>query len=126
MVAYRHHCKQNSIASKHQMSLLSFVTDVSLNLRHSSKPVLFGRRKRSYLPPPTPSPPPKVGKETTLPKPVPHVRYDLIDHFPQFTEKRGRCLFCPMGYSYVIYNKCYVYASNKIASTIFITKEKSF
>ena len=98
---YCRHCKQNSIASKHQMFLLSFVTDVSLALRQSSKPVLLGRKKRLYSPPP-----PKVGKKPTLPKPVPDVRYDLIDHFPEFTEKRGRCRFCRMGYSYVICNKC--------------------
>ena len=83
------------------MFLLSFVTDVSLALRQSSKPVLLGRKKRLYSPPP-----PKVGKKPTLPKPVPDVRYDLIDHFPEFAEKRGRCRFCPVGYSYVICNKC--------------------
>ena len=49
------------------------------------KPVLLGReKKRSYS-----LPPPKVGKKTTLPKPVPDVWYDLIDHFPEFTEKEG-------------------------------------
>ena len=42
---YCHHCKQNSIASKHQTSLLSFVTEVSLAIRQSSKPVLLGRKK---------------------------------------------------------------------------------
>ena len=52
---YRGHCKQNSIASNHQNSLLSFVTDVSLALRQSSKPVLLGRKKGSYSPPPAES-----------------------------------------------------------------------
>ena len=52
---YRGHCKQNSIASNHQNSLLSFVTDVSLALRQSSKPVLLGRKKGSYSPPPAKS-----------------------------------------------------------------------
>ena len=37
-------CKVNG--SKHQMSLLSFVIDVSLALRQSSKPVLLGRKKK--------------------------------------------------------------------------------
>ena len=42
---YCRHCKQNSIASKHQTFLLSFVTEVSLAIRQSSKPVLLGRKK---------------------------------------------------------------------------------
>ena len=88
---YRRHCKQNSVASKQQMSLLSFVTDVSLAFHQCSELVLLDREKRSYSPPP-----PKVGKKQTLPKPVPDLRHDLIDHFPKFTEKRGRCRFCPM------------------------------
>ena len=61
---------------------------------------LLGRKKRSYSPPS-----PKVGKKPTHPKPVPDVRHDLTDHFPVFTEKRGRCRFCPMGCSCVICNK---------------------
>ena len=48
---------------------------------------------------------PKVCKKPTLPKPVPDVRYDLIDHFSEFIEKRVRCWFCPMENSYVICNK---------------------
>ena len=48
---------------------------------------------------------PKVCKKPTLPKPVPDVRYDLIDHFSEFIEKRVRCRFCPMENSYVICNK---------------------
>ena len=98
---YRRPCKQNSIASKHQMSLLSFVTDVFLALCQSSKPVLLGRKKRSYS-----LSPPKVCKKPTLPKPVLDVRHNLIDHFPELTGKIGRCRFCPMGYNYVICNKC--------------------
>ena len=43
---HRRHCKQNSVASKYQMSLLHFVTDVSLVLSQSSKLVLLGRKKR--------------------------------------------------------------------------------
>ena len=50
---YRRHCKQNSIASKHQMSLLYFVADVSLVLSQSSKPVLLGRKKRIIFTAPT-------------------------------------------------------------------------
>ena len=120
---YCHHCKQNSIASKHQMSLLSFVTDVSLALRQSSKPVLLGRKKISYS-----LSWPKVGKKATLPKPFPDVRY-LIDHFPEFTEKREMSILfnglqlCNLQQ---MLDNFYVYARIKIASTIFITKEKSF
>ena len=79
------HCKQNSTMSKHQMSLLSFVIDVFLPLHQSSKPVLLGRKKRSYSLPPL-----VFGKKPTLPKPLPDTRYDLIDHFPEFTEKTER------------------------------------
>ena len=50
---YRRHCKQNSIASKHQMSLLYFVTDVFLVFSQSSKPVLLGRKKRIIFTAPT-------------------------------------------------------------------------
>ena len=42
---YCRHCKQNSIASKHQTFLLSFVTEVFLAIHQSSKPVLLGRKK---------------------------------------------------------------------------------
>ena len=84
------------------MSLLSFVIDVSLALRQSSKPVLLGREKKNYIHRHLR----RLEKKPTLPKQVPGVRYDLTDHFPEFTEKRGRCRFCPTGYSYVICNKC--------------------
>ena len=71
----------------------------------------------------------KVGKKPTLSKPVPDKRYGLIDHFPEFTEERGRCRFCPMGYSFAICDKGRItlfLRKDQIVSTIFITKEKSF
>ena len=42
---YHRYSKQKSVASKHQIPLLSFVTDVSLAVRQSSKPVLLGSKK---------------------------------------------------------------------------------
>ena len=67
------------------MFLLSFFTDVSLALCQSSKTVMLGRRKRSYSPPLS-----KIGKKPTFPKLVSDVRYGLIHHFLEFTEKRER------------------------------------
>ena len=78
-----------------QMYLLPFVNPVNLCY-------LVGKKDHIHRPPP------KVGKKPTFPKPVPDVKYDLIDQYPEFTEKRGRYRFCPMGYSFVICSKCHI------------------
>ena len=46
------------------------------------------------------SPTPIVGRKAAVPKPIPDVRYDSIDHFLEFNEKRNLCRFCEDGYSY--------------------------
>ena len=77
------------------MSLLVFVTSIANSLwiaekiRSSVRP-----RKRSL------SPTPIVGRKAAVPKPIPDVRYDSIDHFLEFNEKRNLCRFCEDGYSY--------------------------
>ena len=81
---FRRHCKQNSIASKRQTPLLSFVTHLSLLLCQSSKPVLLGRKKTSYSPSP-----PKVGKKPTLPKPAPDVDIIYLITFQNSQKKEG-------------------------------------
>lgn len=43
----------------------------------------------------------------------PEVRYDLLDHFPIFAEKRSRCKLCPAGakngFTYIKCGKCQVF-----------------
>ena len=46
---YRRHCKQRSIPSKTQMSLLAFSTELSSALRLANKSVVVGRKRRSCL-----------------------------------------------------------------------------
>ena len=101
---YRRYCEQESVARKNQKPLLSFITELAHALRQSQKPVCSGRpsKKRSL------SPLPKVGNKAAVPKPLPDVRYDTIDHFPDFAEKRGRCRHCSVEYSQVVCKKCKV------------------
>lgn len=98
---YRRFCDQQSIPKKDQKPLLLFIADLANALRLSEKPKSVGRPKKRSL-----SPQPTIGKKAAVAKPVPDVRYDLVDHFPEFGEKRGRCRYCPDGYSYVYCRKC--------------------
>ena len=47
----------------------------------------MGRPKNRSLSPTT-----SVGRKAAVAKPFPDVRYDQHDHFPDFNEKRGRCV----------------------------------
>ena len=48
---------------------------------------------------------PIVARKATVQKPIPDVRYESVDSFPEFHEKWNRCCFCPDGYNYVSYSK---------------------
>ena len=61
----------------------------------------MGRPKNRYL-----SRTPSVGRKAAVAKPFLDVRFDLHDHFPDFNEKRGRCRYCPNGYSNIYCRKC--------------------
>ena len=62
---------------------------------------------------------PNVAEKAAVAKPFSRVRYDLHDHYPDFTEKRGRCCFCPNGYSNRYFRKCnMVFCLQKV--TVFI------
>ena len=72
------------------MPLSEFITSTANSLRLAEKICSSGGPKKRSL-----SPTPIVGRKSTVPKPTPDVRYDSVDHFPEFNEKINRCRFCP-------------------------------
>ena len=83
---YRRFCDQQQIPNKTQKPLLTSITDLTHALQLSGKSKSIGRpSKRSLFPQPA------IGKKAVVGKPVCDVRYDAVDHFPKFGEKRGRC-----------------------------------
>lgn len=48
---------------------------------------------------------PQPKKKATIPIPVQDTRYDCVDHWPEYGAK-GRCRYCPKGYSTVRCTKC--------------------
>ncbi|CAB3995710.1 Hypothetical predicted protein [Paramuricea clavata] len=53
--------------------------------------------------------PPPAKKHRVQPGPQLDIRYDNVGHLPMSQEKKGRCRFCPTGYSFWTYSKCKVY-----------------
>ena len=100
---YHRFCDQQQIPKKAQKPLLRFITDLTHALQFSGKSKSVGRPNKRSL-----SPKPAVGKKAVVAKPVIDVRYDVVDHFPEFGEKRGRCRYCPDGYSSVYCKKCFM------------------
>ena len=94
-------CDQQQILKKTQKSLLTFITDLAHALQFSGKSKSVGRPSKSSL-----SPESAVGKKAAITKLVIDVRYDVVDHFPEFGEKRGRCQYCLNECSSVYCEKC--------------------
>ena len=69
---YRRHCNQLGILKKKKKILSS------------------GRPKKRSL-----SPTSIVGRKAAVPKPMADLRYNYVDHFPKFNEKRNQYSFCP-------------------------------
>ena len=53
--------------------------------------------------------PPPAKKHRVQPSPQLDVRYDNVGHLPMSQEKKGRCRYCPTGYSFWTCSKCKVY-----------------
>lgn len=53
--------------------------------------------------------PPPAKKHRVQPGPQLDIRYDNVGHLPMSQEKKGRCRFCPTGYSFWTCSKCKVY-----------------
>jgi len=103
---YRRHCKQLNIPKYN--SLLIFKTEIAQGLLSSGK----GKLKRSKLNLQTP---PSRRKYTN--KPVPDVRFDKYEHWPEYIQNKKRCKYCPSNpYSRTQCAKCEValcYNSNR-------------
>ena len=84
-----------------QKPLLTFIIDLAHALWLSGKSKSVGRPSKRSL-----SFEPAVGKKGAFEKPVSDVRYDVVDHFLKYREKRGRYQYCPNGYSSVYCKKC--------------------
>ena len=98
---YRRFCYQQQIPKETQKPLLTFITDFDHALQLSGKSKSLGRPSKPSL-----SPQQAVGKKAAVANPVSDVHYDAVNHFPEFGEKRGRCRYCPDGYSSVYCKKC--------------------
>lgn len=100
---YRRFCDQQQIPRKTQKPLLTFITDLAHALWLSGKSKSVGRPNKLSL-----SSQPAVGKNVAVGTPVSDVHYDVVDHFPEFGEKRGICRYCLNGYSSIYCNKCFM------------------
>lgn len=99
---YRRFSEQLQVPKKSQLTYLQFIKDVADGLLMAGKQPgrTPGRPKKRSL-----SPVPKVGKKPMVPKPIPDVRYDGLNHWPTFAEKRNRCRLCSI-LSFVYCSKC--------------------
>ena len=100
---YRRFCDQQQIPRKTQKPLLTFITDLAHALWLSGKSKSVGRPNKWSL-----SSQPAVGKNVAVGTPVSDIHYDVVDHFPEFGEKRGICRYCLNGYSSIYCNKCFM------------------
>lgn len=81
---YRRHCKQFNIPKYN--SLLIFKTEIAQGLLRSGK----GKLKRSKLNLQTT---PSSRKKYTN-TPVPDVRFDKYEHWPEYVQNKKRCKYC--------------------------------
>ena len=117
---YRRFCDQQQIPKKTQKPLLIFITELAHALRLSGKLTSVGSRRKESL-----SPQPAVVKKPAVTKPVSGVRYDVVDRFPEFGDKNGKCQYSPDGYNSVYWKNipwyC-VYERIKIVFLNFVIK----
>lgn len=98
-ILYRRDCK--ALGEK-QKRLKEFRHEMGIALTSKDKP----RRGRKLLEKPYDFPAKKI-KNEIAPRPYDEIRYDKMDHCPDFT-KKGRFRFCSTGQTSVICLKCNV------------------
>ena len=79
-----------AFSKKSKMLLLELNASIVNSLRLAEKICSSGRAKKRSL-----SPTSIVGRKAAVLKPMPDIRYDSLDHFPEFNGKRNRCSLCP-------------------------------
>ena len=87
---YRRHFNRQGVLKKSKMLLLELNASIVNSLRLAEKICSSGRAKKRSL-----SPTSIVGRKAAVLKPMPDIRYDSLDHFPEFNGKRNRCCLCP-------------------------------
>jgi len=97
-IMYKRHCKQLNII-KHD-SLLVFKINIALGLLKAGKYKINTRN--SFLTPPS------KNRYKRLNAPVPDVRFDGYQHWPELSEDKKRCKFCVQLYSRTKYSICNV------------------
>ena len=95
------YCRESkSLGNNKSMQMKDFQVQASTSLMCCGKP----SRGRPSL-----ATPPPAKKRHVQPAPQLDIRYDGVDHWPLCLEKKGRCRYCPTGYSFWTCSKCKVY-----------------
>ena len=92
---YRRHCSQLKIAAKSQMSLLTFISKISDASIKASKPSLAREsagRPPKYRCDEREDVTPKRGRAPKTVIPDADSRYDELCHWPEYQEKKNKCL----------------------------------
>lgn len=95
---YKRHCKQLNII-KHD-SLLIFKMNIALGLLKAGKDKINTRK--------SPLTPPSKNRYKRSNAPVPDVKFDGYQHWPELSEDKKRCKFCVQPYSRTKCIKCNV------------------
>ena len=82
---YCRHFNRQDVLKKSKMLLLELNASMVNSLRLAENISSSGRPKKRSL----------SGTSIVGRKPMPDMRYDSLDHFKKFNEKRNRCSFCP-------------------------------
>ncbi|BES89619.1 Hypothetical protein NTJ_02426 [Nesidiocoris tenuis] len=85
---YRRHCKQKGLKP---LPLLTFMSEIAHGLTTAYKP--SEKRKRGRPSAEETQPAPKK-RRLVAPNPVKSVRFDHVDHMPEFSIKKNRCRVC--------------------------------
>ena len=101
---YRRNCDQRNVPKKSQLSLLKFTISVASALT-SANTICCSRSSRSS----TNEVPATRKRKLTTAILVDDVRYDKIDHWPEFREKKNKCRHCKTGKERVYCKKCDLY-----------------
>lgn len=99
---YRRHCAQKGVQKKDVLALKDFQSRIAIALLQGGKVSVRGRGRPST----STSIQQKSKTSATVPIPAAEIRCDNVGHFPEFTEKQGRCRFCPKGWSSIQCSKC--------------------
>ena len=92
---YRRYCEQVGISKRNIKPLLEFTRELSEGLMNAGKikPIL-GQPKKSSKSPASIRISNTCGRVYAVPTPVRDTRYDMIGHWPEFREMKGRCHQC--------------------------------